>query len=100
MVVICPYQAQCRAMLARETGVSVQTVDSLQGREADLVILSMVRTGSECGFWKDARRLVVALTRAKHRLYIVGSFDWVGEPLAHLTRDATARDVLQSLDDS
>merc|ERR1719284_305495 len=54
--------------------LSVQTVDSFQGSEADTVILSCVRTG-HIGFLADDRRLNVALTRAKRRLIVLASAD-------------------------
>ncbi|TGN11957.1 AAA domain-containing protein [Leptospira ilyithenensis] len=52
----------------------VQTIDSFQGREADTIILSFVRTNEEgeIGFLKDYRRLNVGLTRAKSTLILVG----------------------------
>ena len=52
--------------------VRVDTVDSLQGSEADIVILSFVRSSRQCGFLADERRLNVALTRAKRSLILVG----------------------------
>lgn len=91
VVVVCPYQATCRAILARKLGVAVHTVDSFQGHEADVVVLPIVRTGHDVGFWSDARRLVVALTRAKLKLVVVGSFDWTTSPLKELADDARAR---------
>lgn len=84
IVVITPYQLQ-RSMLKRAFGVQatsnsifgmieVATVDSYQGREKDIVIVSTVRAtkGSSIGFLADVRRLNVALTRAKKSLWIVG----------------------------
>jgi superfamily I DNA and/or RNA helicase len=63
--------------------VLVATVDSSQGCEADLVIVSFVRsnsgrrpsqsTGFSAGFLNDDRRLNVALTRAKHKLICIGN---------------------------
>ena len=53
----------------------IDTVDSSQGSQAEVVILSTVR-GSNCqgiGFVNDARRLTVALTRAKTLLIILGN---------------------------
>lgn len=54
--------------------VSINTVDSYQGQEKDIVILSCVRT-SEIGFLADHRRMNVAITRARHQLVVLGSFD-------------------------
>lgn len=74
LAVLCPYVAQGRRILSRRLGVAVHTIDSFQGREADTVVLSMVRDGSSgLGFWSDHRRLVVALTRARRRLIVVVS---------------------------
>jgi len=54
--------------------VTVSTVDSSQGSEANLVILSCVRgTSGHMGFVKDARRLNVSLTRAKFQMIFVGN---------------------------
>ena len=52
----------------------VYTVDSFQGSENDIVIISFVRSNSagRLGFIKDFQRLNVALTRAKHMLICLG----------------------------
>jgi len=57
--------------------VAVLSVDSMQGREADLVILSTVRAtgGFGLGFVADARRANVALSRARESMIVVGSAD-------------------------
>ena len=74
VVLLAPYVAQCRLLLAEKTGCEVHTVDSFQGREADTVVLDLVRDGTQgLGFWEDARRLTVAMTRAKTRLVLVVS---------------------------
>ena len=54
--------------------VRVATVDSAQGSEADCVILSMVRCNERCdvGFLANQNRAIVAISRAKDRLIIVG----------------------------
>ena len=93
IVIICPYQAQARQILSYGADIEVHTVDSFQGREADIVILSIVRT-KECGFWADPRRLCVALTRAKHSLHIVASCDEWQDTLLNLKKDAKARGKL------
>ena len=87
-VVLCPYTAQCRRVLARGLGLEVHTVDSFQGREADTVVVSLVRDGSmgTVGFWGDYRRSVVAFTRARTRLVVLVSHPerWATTPLAPL----------------
>ena len=54
--------------------VRVTTVDSAQGSEADCVILSMVRCNErgDVGFLANQNRAIVAISRAKDRLIIVG----------------------------
>jgi uncharacterized protein YjbI with pentapeptide repeats len=94
VVVISPYQAQTRALLARGAS-DVHTIDSFQGNEADVVILSIVRH-ADIGFWSDERRLNVALTRARHKLCIVGAtHKWTGI-LGRLCSDARDRGLISS----
>ena len=58
-----------------ESFLKVATVDSFQGSERDIIILSLVRSnrGGRIGFLRDARRLNVAITRAKHALIMLGN---------------------------
>lgn len=54
--------------------VEVSTVDSFQGKEANIVILSCVRAASRgvgIGFLSDVQRMNVALTRAKDFLFVI-----------------------------
>ena len=52
----------------------VNTVDSFQGPEADVVILSCVRTNqNSVGFLTDSRRLNVSLTCAKKKLIVLAN---------------------------
>ena len=70
VVILSPYIAQCHQILSHATRREVHTIDSFQGREADVIVLSVVRDGSRgIGFWCDGRRLTVALTHgeASHR---------------------------------
>lgn len=73
--------------------VSVETVDSTQGCESDVVILSFVKGSTSAGFLKDDRRLNVALTRARHQLICVGDVDsmqYLHEPGASTLRSLSA----------
>lgn len=84
IAVISPYQEQIRLLkeqlinspdLALYGGkISVNTIDSFQGQERDVVYLSMVRSNSdgEIGFLSDIRRMNVAMTRARKKLIIIG----------------------------
>lgn len=53
----------------------VATVDSFQGEEAKVVIISLVRCNDQnrCGFLKTSNRINVLLSRAKHGMYIIGN---------------------------
>lgn len=74
VVILTPYLAQCHVLLGQALQCEVHTIDSFQGREAETVVLSIVRDGSAgFGFWEDARRLTVALTRARRRLVVIAS---------------------------
>ena len=55
-------------------GVEVKTIDGFQGREKEILLVSMVRSNPEheIGFLKDSRRWNVAVTRAKRLLVVVG----------------------------
>ncbi|KAI0780930.1 P-loop containing nucleoside triphosphate hydrolase protein [Trametes elegans] len=79
IAVITPYQAQVTllASLLRPVHgaeLEIGTVDGMQGREKEAVIISLVRSNDkrEVGFLKDKRRLNVAMTRARRHLCIVG----------------------------
>ncbi len=54
--------------------ITVNTIDSFQGQERDLVYISMVRSNADgiIGFLSDIRRMNVAMTRARKKLVIIG----------------------------
>lgn len=74
-----PYVAQVQLLrerldeLPEADGVEIATIDSFQGREADAVIISMVRSNTlgAVGFLGDSRRTNVAITRARKHVAVV-----------------------------
>lgn len=74
-----PYVAQVQLLRDRldefpeADGIEVATIDSFQGREADAVIISMVRSNTlgAVGFLGDSRRMNVAITRARKHVAVV-----------------------------
>ena len=82
----------------RSNGAFVGTVNSFQGSEADVVILSLVRNnprtgGGALGFLRDRRRMNVALSRAKSQLIIVGSLEFLREAVRGVNPDAETHDL-------
>lgn len=74
--IISPYEQQVYRLqtLLRETSAEIKTVDGFQGREKEIIILSLVRSNESgnIGFLTDLRRLNVAITRARRKLIVVG----------------------------
>ncbi len=101
LAILSPYRRQVKSirehlesqpalMTHLETMFSIQgaaapchTVDSFQGNEADVVIISLVRNNnapnikSALGFLTDSRRTNVLLSRARSKLIIIGSLDFL-----------------------
>ena len=80
-VFISPYAGQVAAakdILPKEMRIS--TIDSFQGQEKEVIILSLVRSNDDCeiGFLKDYRRMNVAITRAKEQLFVIGDSATIG----------------------
>eukprot|EP00002_Diphylleia_rotans_P015855 TRINITY_DN3072_c0_g1_i1.p1 TRINITY_DN3072_c0_g1~~TRINITY_DN3072_c0_g1_i1.p1 ORF type:complete len:628 (-),score=98.46 TRINITY_DN3072_c0_g1_i1:312-2195(-) len=79
LVVLSFYKGQVRFInnLLRQQGFVelAKTVDSYQGREMDIVLLSFVRAneGGDIGFLEKPNRLNVAMTRAKFVMLMVGN---------------------------
>ena len=81
--IISPYRAQVELLqreFAQMQGVVVNTIDSFQGQERDVVYLSLVRSNEkgEIGFLRDYRRMNVAMTRARMKLVIIGDSATLG----------------------
>ncbi len=78
---ISPYSGQVSAakeILPKQMRIS--TIDSFQGQEKEIVILSLVRSNDdgEIGFLKDYRRMNVAITRAKEQLFVIADSATIG----------------------
>ena len=100
IVVISPYNAQCNLLRSLEPKLKscIHSVDSYQGKESDVIILTTVRT-ENLGFWSDYRRLNVAMTRAKHILRIVGnvnSWEKSDNPLKKLAIYGRKKNIIQN----
>lgn len=82
--VISPYKAQVSLLQETLAGspvtdmlngnLNINTVDSFQGQERDVIYISLVRSNDtgEIGFLNDIRRMNVAMTRARKKLVIIG----------------------------
>jgi ATP-dependent RNA/DNA helicase IGHMBP2 len=93
--VISPYNAQVNLIkkqirhhypeeqdiLGRHPKIEVSTVDGFQGREKEIIIISMVRSNpkGEIGFLSNERRMNVAVTRAKRLCVLIGDSGTVGK---------------------
>ena len=83
--VISPFRAQIEileksgtVMSWKKEGLELSTIDKYQGRDKSTIVLSLVRsnTSKKAGrLLQDASRLNVALTRAKCKLILLGSYE-------------------------
>lgn len=70
------YKAQLRhffVSLAKYKDIEILTADRFQGRDKDIIIISLVRSEVIGDLLKEWRRVNVAMTRAKCKLIIFGS---------------------------
>ncbi len=81
--VISPYRHQVELLkekvrqselLSNYAGLTVNTIDSFQGQERDMIFISMTRSNTDnmIGFLSELRRMNVAMTRAKKKLVVIG----------------------------
>ena len=82
--IITPYSAQVSNLCHKITqdeyrGLEISTVDGFQGREKEIIILSLVRSNQkhQVGFLSDKRRLNVAITRPRRMLVVIGDIDTI-----------------------
>ena len=61
--------------------IEISTVDGFQGREKEVIILTLVRSNDsrEIGFLSEQRRLNVAMTRPKRQLCVVGDLELMNQ---------------------
>lgn len=100
VLVLAPYGEQVRELDRRvrqdrerlpSLHVEVNTVDAAQGREADALVFSAVRSNTQgrMGFVRELERANVALSRGKYLLTIIGDmsfFDRAGGPFSDVLR--------------
>lgn len=81
--IVSPYRKQvaalkeffeASALSIYKEAISINTIDSFQGQERDIICISMCRSNAErnIGFLADTRRMNVAMTRARKKLMIIG----------------------------
>ena len=90
--IVTPYKAQVKELRekfkpimlqhgCKVTDIEINTVDSYQGREKEIMIFNCVRSNDiqaeepykSLGFLVDERRLNVAITRPKNFLFVIGN---------------------------
>ena len=92
IAVISPYKQQTIYLneldfetnqLILNQNLQIHTIDSFQGQEKDVILISLVRSNTEntIGFLSDYRRMNVALTRARKLLVVVGDSSTIGNDL-------------------
>ena len=84
IAIISPYKQQLAVLNEQlsyapdlqpyRSSISVNTIDSFQGQERDIVYISMTRSNdkAEIGFLSEIRRMNVAMTRARKKLIVIG----------------------------
>ncbi|MEC3878681.1 AAA domain-containing protein [Parapedobacter sp. 10938] len=89
--IITPYRAQSlylRDIIAQDERLrpysrllQVNTIDSFQGQEKDVIYISLTRSNAalQIGFLADTRRMNVAMTRARKKLIVIGDSSTIGQ---------------------
>jgi len=86
------YQAQVTLLtsMLRNSApdLEIGTVDGMQGREKEAVVLSLVRSNDkrEVGFLSEKRRLNVAMTRSRRHLCVIGDSSTVSHGSEYLKK--------------
>jgi ATP-dependent RNA/DNA helicase IGHMBP2 len=84
IAIISPYRQQVDVLKEQFAGmpalhawagqISINTIDSFQGQERDIVYISLTRSNADnkIGFLSEVRRMNVAMTRARKKLVVIG----------------------------
>lgn len=100
--IISPYSGQVAAAFQLfGSAFRCSTIDSFQGQESESIILSLVRNNEDgiIGFLADYRRMNVAITRAKEKLFVIGDSATIGadkfynEFLSYVEKNGSYRTV-------
>lgn len=112
--IIAPYRDQVETLkkiFASYHTVEVNTVDQYQGRDKKIIIYSCTlsssaevnssKQASEIEILEDRRRLTVAITRAKHKLIMIGDVNCLNKytPFRDLFKHMSAMSKVQVEDD-
>lgn len=80
ITILVPYSEQLKYMLGAAKrypllkGLEILTIDTYAGHENTIILLSLVRSQSAgIGFLSNNNKIIVALSRAKSGLYIIGN---------------------------
>lgn len=84
IAVITPYKKQKFELIKRiknneklkKLDIKIDTIDAFQGKEADIVYFSIVRNNGSIRFFSNIKRLNVAVSRTKKKLYMVGMYKY------------------------
>lgn len=80
VAIVTPYRAQLQRIRAAFPKIESGSINSFQGREKSVVLVSFVRSNADqqLGFVADPRRLNVTLTRARDRFIAIGDTATLG----------------------
>ncbi|CAF3385123.1 unnamed protein product [Rotaria socialis] len=110
--VITPYNMQVQLLrhklLSKYPTLEIKSVDGFQGREKEVIIISMVRSNlrGEVGFLSDSRRINVAITRARRHLCIICNVQTVTHDpfikrlINYMLENAQVRSAFELIDDN
>ena len=80
IAIIVPYRDQVNIItksIKEIPSERISTIDSYQGKEFDYIIFGCTRTAKPSSFSDDAKRINVAISRAKEKVYVIGHWNMV-----------------------